>query len=267
MLPYNQEDLKKLCLQVTELAEETAKFIKNECDNFDLSRVEYKGAVDLVSYVDKETEKKLVKRLSELVPDAGFITEEGTVEQTKKDLVWVIDPLDGTTNFLHKLPLYSISIGLLYKEEPILGVIYEVNMKECFYAWKDGGAFLNGKSIKVSPAEKLIDSLIVAGFPYSLMDKTDNYFQILKELTTTTHGVRRLGSAAVDLAYVACGRFNAYFEFNLKIWDIAAGIIIVKEAGGTVTDFGGGKDYLYGKELLATGKIHSPMLEVIRKHW
>ncbi|HEX8549291.1 MAG TPA: inositol monophosphatase family protein, partial [Cytophagaceae bacterium] len=248
-MTLNPSRLKEVCNQVIELATETAVFLRTECENFDLSKIEHKGARDLVSYVDKEAEKKIVKRLSEILPEAGFVTEEGTVEQATNGLRWVIDPLDGTTNFLHKLPPFSISIALLDDEEILVGVVYEVNLKECFHAYKGGGAFMNGKVINVSPIPTLEESLIVAGFPYNVEDKVDAYFEILKEMVKTTHGIRRLGSAAVDLAYVACGRFNAYFEFNLKIWDIAAGILIVREAGGTVTDFTGGNGFLYGKEL------------------
>jgi myo-inositol-1(or 4)-monophosphatase len=160
-----------------------------------------------------------------------------------------------------------VSIALMDKEEHLIGVVYEPNLKECFYAWKNGGAFCNGFKISVSKITKLEDSLIATGFPYSLLDKTDNYFKILRSLVEKTQGLRRLGSAAVDLCYVACGRFEGYFEFNLKIWDIAAGVLIVKEAGGMVSDYFGGNDYIYGKELLASGKIQKPMMEIIQQNW
>src|SRR5690606_4344681 len=182
--------------------------------------------IDLVSYVDKESEQSLVKGLAKLVPSAGFITEEGTVKQTTQGLKWVIDPLDGTTNFLHKLPPFCISIALMMDDEILLGVVHEVNLEESFYAWKEGGAWCNEERISVSPISTLSDSLIATGFPYNMDGSHEKYFEIIKHCVGKSHGIRRLGAAAVDLAYVACGRFNAYFEFNLKIWDIAAGILI-----------------------------------------
>jgi myo-inositol-1(or 4)-monophosphatase len=260
-------NLETLCKKVTEIAREAGAFIESECRTFSLDKIEHKGARDLVSYVDKEAEKKIVKGLKQILPEAGFVTEEGTMEKTDNALKWVIDPLDGTTNFLHKLPTYSVSIALMDKEDYLLGVVYEPNLKECFYAWRNGGAYCNGSKITVSKINKLDDSLIATGFPYSLLDKTDNYFAIIRNFVEKTHGLRRLGSAAVDLCYVACGRFEGYFEFNLKIWDIAAGILIVKEAGGTVSDYSGGNDYIYGQELLATGNIQKPMMEIIQQHW
>jgi myo-inositol-1(or 4)-monophosphatase len=260
-------DLENLCEKVRAIAIEAGNFIEKESRTFSLDKIEHKGARDLVSYVDKESEKLVVRGLQQLLPEAGFITEEGTIEKTENSLKWVIDPLDGTTNFLHKLPTYSVSIALMDKEEHLLGVVYEPNLKECFYAWKNGGAFCNGIKISVSKINKLDDSLIATGFPYSLLDKTDNYFKILRNFVEKTHGLRRLGSAAVDLCYVACGRFEGYFEFNLKIWDIAAGVLIVKEAGGYVSDYYGGNDYIYGKELLASGNVQKPMMEIIQQNW
>ena len=260
-------ELKDLTGKVVSLARETGKFIWTESKNFDRSKIEKKGPSDLVSYVDKETEKRLVAGLSKLFPEAGFITEESTVVQEDKEYKWVIDPLDGTTNFLHALPPFSISIALLRGKELLIGVVYEVNLDECFYAWKGGGSWLNEKKISVSPVGELKDSLIASGFPYSLLNKSDNHFKTLQALQNSCHGIRRLGSAAVDLSYVACGRFEAYYEFNLKIWDIAAGILIVQEAGGQVCDFSDGNDYLYGKELLAAGNVKSEVLAVIQKYW
>lgn len=260
-------DLEQLCMQVIEISREAGKFMQREASGFDVSKIENKGKNDLVSYVDKETEKTLVKKLSAILPEAGFIAEEGTGEKGENALRWVIDPLDGTTNFLHRLPTYSISIALMDDEELLLGVVNEVNLQEVFYAWKGGGAYCNGKKIQVSPINKLESSLVATGFPYNLLNQSDNYFKIIQGFVEKTHGVRRLGSAAIDLAYVACGRFEGYFEFNLKVWDIAAGILIVKEAGGKVCDFSGGNDYLYGKELLASGNLQKPMLEVIQQFW
>jgi len=262
------EALKTLCDKTIILVKDAGEFIRKESKAFDTSKIESKGrSNDLVSYVDKETEKRLVAGLRSLLPDAGFIGEEGTEEVGKDGLKWVIDPLDGTTNFLHGMPSFSICVALMKEEELLIGVVYEINLDECFYAWKDGGAYLNGNKITISSVNELSKSLIATGFPYSMRGKTDEYFTIIKELVNKTHGLRRLGSAAVDLCYVACGRFEAYFEYNVQIWDIAAGILIVREAGGKVTDYSGNANCLSGKEVLAAGGIYDEALKIITKHW
>jgi myo-inositol-1(or 4)-monophosphatase len=261
-------NLSALCWSTVALVKDAGIFIRKESKGFDLSKIENKGrSNDLVSYVDKETEKTLVAGLRKILPQAGFIGEEGTSEEGKDGLQWVIDPLDGTTNFLHGIPSYSISVALIQGTVILVGVVYEINLDECFYAWKDGGAFLNGNKISISSVKELESSLIATGFPYVMRGKSDQYFEIIKHMVNKSHGLRRLGSAAVDLCYVACGRFEAYFEFNIHIWDIAAGILLVQEAGGKVTDYSGGDDYLQGKELLAAGAIHGEALEIIKKYW
>lgn len=263
----NTKSLSEICKSISSLTSQVRDFIQGESKGFDLNKIERKSQTELVSYVDKESEKRLVEGLKKILPEAGFITEEATVEREDKKYVWVIDPLDGTTNFMHKLPPYSISVALLEDKQVVAGVVHELNRNECFTAWKGGGAYLNGRKITVAPTQQLSESLIVTGFPYNLLDKTDAYFEIIKAFVRDTHGVRRLGSAAVDLAYVACGRLDAYFEFNLKIWDVAAGILIVQEAGGKVTDFSGGEDYLSGREIVAANAIHSSVIDVVKQHW
>lgn len=261
-------DLINITNQVAELAKKVGGFIKNESLNFDISKIEHKGTNDLVSYVDKESEKQIVEGLKQIFPEAGFVTEEGTETNSEnKDLYWVVDPLDGTTNFLHSLPVFSISIGLISNGDVVVGVVYEVNKDECFTAYKGGGAFCNSKKISISPIIKLQESLIATGFPYSLLGKDDAYFEIMKSLQNHSHGVRRLGSAAVDLCYVACGRFEAYYEFNLKPYDVTAGILIVQEAGGKVSDFKNEYTSLNGLEVLAAGGIHGEVLSIIQKYW
>jgi myo-inositol-1(or 4)-monophosphatase len=261
-------NLSWLCDRVVELTKETGNFIRKEGKAFDLSRIEYKGFNDLVSYVDKQAEIQLVKGLKEVLPEAGFITEEGTEKPSEAEYTWIIDPLDGTTNFLHGLPCFSVSVGLQYREEVVLGVVYEINLNECFYAWKGGGAFLNGNRIQVSGAPALGNSLICTGYPYSSMEMTELYLKILGSFMGKTHGVRRLGSAAADLAYVAAGRFEGFFEFNLNSYDVAAGVILIREAGGMVSDFRGGGDPVFGRELVASnGQVHQQMLAVIGEFW
>jgi myo-inositol-1(or 4)-monophosphatase len=254
--------------ELTLLTQSVANYIASQALTFSSDKIEHKGLNDLVSYVDKTAEIQLVKGLQQILPEAGFITEENTISQETKDFQWIVDPLDGTTNFMHSLPCYSISVALMYQNELVVGVVHEVNRNECFYAWKNGGAFLNGKAISVSNKPTLQDSLIATGFPYTVFEEIDDYLQLLKELMKCSHGLRRLGSAAVDLAYVACGRFESYFEYNLNAWDVAAGCLIVKEAGGQVSDFSGKENYLFGREILATNtSIHDSFLEIIQKEF
>lgn len=164
-----------------------------------------------MSYVDQEAERLIVDRLSVILPEAGFITEEGTNSTKGETYNWVIDPLDGTTNFIHNIPVFSVSIALMEKDELVLGVVYEVNRHECFYAIKDGGAFCNDTRIKVSEAPDLSASIIATGFPYYNFDLIDRYLATMKSLMQKTHGLRRFGSAAVDLCYVASGRTEGFF--------------------------------------------------------
>ena len=218
-----------------------------ESQGFDINRTEKKGLNDFVSYVDKGSEKMLVERLSLLLPEAGFVTEEGTSKKIGLKYCWVIDPLDGTTNFLHGFHPYAISIALREYDEVIAGVVHEVGGNETFTAWKDGGAWLNGRKIHVSEAARLADSLIATGFPYSDFSGLEAYMNCLSYFCKHTHGIRRLGSAAIDLAYVACGRFEAFYEYGLHPWDIAAGMLLVREAGGRVSDFSGNEKNLTGE--------------------
>lgn len=261
-------DLSILTEQVKNLTKEVGEFIRGEALVFDRNKVEYKGLNDMVSYVDKTAETYLVTGLSKLIPIAGFITEENTNNTVGESYNWIIDPLDGTTNFIHGIPTYSISIALQHKGELELGVVYEINRDECFSAWKDGGAFLNGESIKVSQESNVQNTLIATGFPYYDFQKQENYMKLLNELMQNCHGLRRIGSAAVDLAYVACGRFDAFFEYNLNSWDVAAGIVLVREAGGEVVDFAGSNEAISKRELLATnGKISKELLKSIKNYF
>lgn len=261
-------ELRELLDNTISVAKEAGAFIRRERQRFDITKVEHKGFNDLVSYVDKEAEKIVVKGLQNLIADAGFITEEGTISKEGEEYVWIIDPLDGTTNFIHGVPLYSVSIGLMRNQEMILGVVYEVNNNECFYATKGGGAFCNDTPIAVSPSPKLQSSLVTTGFPYADFGKMQSYLTILEHLMRNSHGVRRFGSAAVDLCYVACGRVEGFFEYNLNSYDVSAGTLIVQEAGGEVSDFAGGDNYLFGREIIASNKkIHSELLKVIHDSW
>lgn len=257
----------KIITDVISVSREAGEFLSKEAKGFTADMIELKGHNNLVSYVDKTCERLIVERLRKILPEAGFVTEEGTAGSNGENLLWVIDPLDGTTNFVHGLPIYSVSLALVRNNEPVLGVVYEVNKDECFHAVKGQGAYCNGKPIYVSKASKLDEALLATGFPYNDFGKMMPYLNILNELMKSSHGLRRMGSAAVDLAYVACGRFEGFFEFNLNSWDVAAGALLVTEAGGYVTDFKGGTDYIFGRELIAACGVHTDLLGTIKKFW
>ena len=265
--------LESVCEKVVSLAKEVGIFIQTEAASFSKDKIEYKGLNDLVSYVDKEAERKLVSGLKTILPEALFLTEEGTEGViTEDDLLpdtwyWIIDPIDGTTNFIHGLPIFSTSIGLVKNKQVYLGVVTDITRNDCFYAWKDGGAWLNGKPIKVSPTKTMAEGLFATGFPYSKFDKVTEYLAIVDEMLQKSHGLRRMGSAAIDLAYVSCGRFEGFFESNLKAWDVAGGICLVQEAGGTITDFTLGDNALFGKEIIASANTGAEMQEIIARNW
>jgi myo-inositol-1(or 4)-monophosphatase len=267
-------DLEKITKETIKVAKKAGNFIKKEAAAFDRNVVEYKAINNVVSYVDKETEKMIVRGLSKIVPDAGFITEEETVAQStdnqelKRNAArWIIDPLDGTANFIHGLPVFSVSIALAQGSEVIVGVVYNINAKEVYSAWKGGGAFCNGKKIAVSPIKTLNESLLATGFPYYKFDNQDKYLKILESLMQKTHGLRRMGSAAIDLAYVASGKFDGFYEYNLNSWDMAAGVLLIKEAGGIVSDFSGGENYLFGGDIVAGSAVQVELLREIQRFW
>jgi len=260
-------DLASLLAQTIAVSQEAAAFIRQERTHFSYQSAEVKGLNDLVSYVDKTSEELIVKGLRAIMPEAGFIVEENSASG-RADYNWIVDPLDGTTNFIHGIPCYAVSIALEYKGGIVLGVVNEVSRGECFSAFEGGGAFLNGQPIHVSERPVLSESLIATGFPIFNFSRLDQYLKTLEHLMRHTHGLRRIGAAAADLCYLACGRVDAFFEYNLNAWDVAAGALIVTEAGGTVCDFKGGGDWLFGKEISCTnGKLEKEFNEVIRKYF
>lgn len=262
---YNYQSI---CREVCVIAREVGDFIRQERKKFTPSHVEIKGEHNFVSYVDKTAEQKIVDALSKIIPESGCIAEENTSDKEGDVYNWVIDPLDGTTNFIHGIPCFSVSIALMAKDEVVVGVVYEVNLDECFYAYKGSKAFMNGQEISVTKANKLNDSLIATGFPYYDYRKMNPYLNLFASLMQHTRGLRRLGSAAVDLAYVACGRFEAFYEYGLNPWDVAAGTLIVQQAGGKVTDFKGDGDFVFGKEIIASnGLIHPEFLTIVKKYF
>ena len=257
-------DLNNLLKDSLDVIRSTAQFIKSQVDQVSSDDIEEKDMNSLVSYVDKEAENQLVSGLSNLISGAGFITEEDTIDQKGETYTWIIDPLDGTTNFLNQVPHFAISVALQKDNETVLGVVKEVNSGEEWSALKGNGAFLNGYKINVN-SKSYHDILVATGFPYSNDHDYEAYFDIMKQWLTETRGVRRFGSAALDLCYVACGRYGAYYEAALNPWDVAAGALIVEESGGKVSDFSGDNNFLYGGEILATSpQVFSKVLATIQ---
>jgi myo-inositol-1(or 4)-monophosphatase len=264
--PMDDINLERVTNRASDIIKEVGAFICRESKKFNQQHVELKGHNDLVSYVDKSAEEMLVKMLGDILPGCGFILEEKTSAENSKSLLkWIVDPLDGTTNFVHGVPCYCISVALAINDVIEIGIVYEINRDELFKAWKNGGAYLNNVPISVSKAESPALSLVATGFPYTDFSFMDQYMQIFHYCMKNTRGLRRLGSAAADLAYVACGRFDAFYEYGLNSWDVAAGSLIVAEAGGVVTDFKGEKDFVYGREILAANNnVHNDFLAVIK---
>ena len=261
----NIMELDTLLKQTIEITRNAGKFIEAMRKDFTFSKIEYKGQNDLVSFVDKKAENFLVDELAKILPEAGFIAEEGTGEAKK--INWVIDPLDGTTNFMHGLPPYAISIGLMDQNDLLLGVILDIPNNTCYYAHYKGNAYCEGERIRVSNVSNFHDGLFITGYPYKDFSKLENFNKLMYHFLSQTHGVRRFGSAAIDLAYVASGKSEGFFEFFLNPWDVAAGSLIVQRAGGIVTDFKGEDNYIFGKELIAANQVHEEMQKVIYHYW
>lgn len=275
--------LEELTRGVCEIAKQAGAYIREERRKFSLESVERKHAHDYVSYVDKGSEKQIVSALRQLLPEAGFITEEGTTKMEEgrckmeedsaispqsSSLTWVVDPLDGTTNFIHQYAPYAVSIALLQGKEILIGVVYEVCHDECYYAWKGGGAYveLKGESLKLKVSnQKIQDALLCLQLPYN----SDAYKPVIKHLIDKLYGnvgsIRMCGSAAMALCYVASGRYDGYAEKYIGQWDFMAGALIVKEAGGMVTNYEGSEDFTQGNNVVATnGVIQQDLLNVIK---
>ncbi|MEK7486045.1 MAG: inositol monophosphatase family protein [Planctomycetota bacterium] len=238
-------------------AEEAGKIIMKFFGNLSSENIQNKGRRELVTEADKQSERYIVQQIEQYFPQHSILAEEFTVKEAN-EFCWHIDPLDGTTNFRHAYPLFSISMGLEIAQELVMGVVYAPYLREMFFALKGHGAFLNQTPIQVSPETQLINSLLSTGFGYNLNETQNNNIANFSRLLLESQGIRRGGSAALDLAYVACGRFDGYWELHLKPYDVAAGTVLVQEAGGKVTDFSGGNNFLYSGQILASnGKIHS----------
>ena len=258
-------DLENIVEKVRLLALEIGEFLRTECKGFHRECVESKGTHDYVSYVDRESERRLVERLHEILPEAGFVAEEGTGSLSGEEYCWVVDPLDGTTNFIHGNAPFCVSIALRNRTDLLLGVVYEVCRDECYWAWKGSKAYLNGKEIQVSSVNALDNSFIQLGFPYQAERSRAFMTDIIRQLYGHVGGLRIQGSAAAELCYVAAGRFEGRIEAFLGPWDIAAGSLILMQAGGQISTFSGEFDFYSGREVLATnGKIHKELQQVIQ---
>ena len=276
------ENLEQITRLVCQVAREAGAYIRKERASFSVEKVERKHAHDYVSYVDKASETFIVSKLREIVPEAGFITEEGTTKKEDgsairpqtSDLTWVVDPLDGTTNFIHGFAPYAVSIALCKGGEIVVGVVYEIVSDECFYAWQGGGAWIDvrGKkddvrceSLHVGTSE-INDALLCLQLPYN----SDAYKPVIKRLIDHCYGnvgsIRMIGSAAIALCYVAAGRLDAYAERYIGQWDYMAGALIVKEAGGCVTNYDGEDYFMEGDSVVATnGVVHQALQDAVRE--
>ena len=249
---------------MTAAATKAARGLVRDFGEIENLQVSKKGPADFVTTADKKAEEVLVAGLTKARPRFGFLLEEGgKIEGADTSNRWIIDPLDGTTNFLHGIPHFSISIALERDGEPVAGVIYEPITDQMFWAEKGQGAYLNGRRIRVSARRRLEESLFATGIPFAGKQDHDRFLSQLKAVMAVSAGVRRFGSAALDLAYVAAGRYEGFWEFGLHPWDIAAGIVLVREAGGFVTDIGGGEMMESGEILAANDSLHGPLLKIL----
>jgi len=251
---------------MTAAARKAARGLLRDFGEVEQLQVSQKGPGDFVTAADHRVEKTLLQELKKARPDYGFLLEEGgVVAGNDPHHTWVIDPLDGTTNFLHSIPHFAISIGLVRKDEPVAGVIYQPLTDEMFWAEKGGGAWVNDRRLRVSARRRLDDAVIATGIPHQGRPEPERFLRQLQKVMAATSGVRRFGAASLDLAYVAAGRYEGFWEIGLKPWDIAAGIIIVREAGGYVSDFDTGQSPLEsGNVVAANDHLHAPLAALLK---
>jgi len=247
-----------------EVAKAAGRFLKENLSG-SLNRVDYKGEIDLVTEADRRAEEMIINALASRFPQISILAEEGGEAGHYSGMRWIIDPLDGTTSYAHRLPHFCVSIALEIDGLLRLGIVYNPCLDECFSAINGQGAFLNDEKISVSGTRELKKSLLATGFPYDRAESDRNNVDYFNAFILKIQGIRRMGSAALDLCYTAAGRFDGYWEMKLSPWDCAAGAVIVQEAGGTITDFSGGVFSIYSKEVLASnGLIHQQMIDILR---
>ena len=241
-------------------------YLKENYSAVQRPKVEFKGEIDLVTKCDKESQDIICSILAEKFPNHSILAEEDLNVEKEKEFLWLIDPLDGTTNFAHSLPVFSVSIAFFQEGKPLLGVVYAPILNEMFQAVKNGGAFLNQKKITVSKEKDLGNSVLATGFPYDCRESKQNNLKNFSKFLVKARAIRRWGVASIDLSYVAAGRFEGFWEPKLKPWDTAAGMLIVQEAGGKVTDYSDNPFDPFMKEILASNShIHNQMLQVIHE--
>ncbi|MBK6730175.1 MAG: inositol monophosphatase [Bacteroidetes bacterium] len=242
-----ESELQQICMQAIPVLKRTGNYIANSRKHLRQNQIALKGVRDMVTEIDKNAEIRLVKNLKKILPEAGFITEEKTTDQISKTYNWVIDPLDGTTNFVFGIPITAVSVALMKGKKILIGMVYEISMREMFYTWQGAPSFCNGEIIHVSKQKDFSKALVATGFPYTRIKRIPGITKSIAYFLEHCQDIRRFGSAATDLCYVACGRFEIYYEGYLQQWDIAAGILIVKNAGGVVKNFEGKEDYSENK--------------------
>jgi myo-inositol-1(or 4)-monophosphatase len=266
-MPFSEVSARKgpgtrgLLETAVEAAQQAGKFICANRGTLSAGDVSLKQAFDFVTRVDNESEQIIINIIRKRFPGHHFLAEESLHEIETEDYRWIIDPLDGTTNYIHGFPLSAISIGLQYKKEIIIGVILDPFREELFTAIKGEGAFLDGKKIAVSAVSGMEHSLIATGFPFKRKDLIDEYLALFKSIFLEVSDIRRAGSAALDLAHLACGRFDGFFEIGLAPWDCAAGSLLIKEAGGVITSFSGGNDFLSTGNIIAGNPFVHPVVQ------
>lgn len=258
--------LKVFLKEAIAAAKKSGELIKRRVGK--IKTIDYKGAIDLVTDVDKASERLIKEHLFKKFPKHLFLGEESGGQREGNGYRWIVDPIDGTTNFAHGFPYFSVSIALEIDRKPAVGVVYDPMHDELFYATKGGGAFLNKKKIKVSTIKDLKKSLLCTGFAYEIKDARDSNVEHFVDFLMTAQAIRRMGSAALDLCYVACGRFDGFWEIGLKPWDTAAAILIVTEAGGKLSKFNGAKYSHYDQEIMATnGLVHTQMSKILTRRF
>jgi myo-inositol-1(or 4)-monophosphatase len=249
-------------------ATEAAQILLDNFGRIKKSDIVEKQMNDFLTYVDEQSEQKIISIIHENFPDHAILAEESGMATASSDYIWIIDPLDGTKNYISEIPVFAISIALSHQENIIMGVVYDPVRKEMYHARENKGAYLDDRPIRVSGQTDLINSLIATGFPFKHKELLPEYTDCFKDIFRNVSGMRRLGAAAIDLAYVACGRFEGFWELALNPWDVSAGLLLIRESGGQVSDFWGREDYVPSEYFLATnGIIHPHMLGIIRKYF
>lgn len=258
--------MEEILLKLKSACDTVGAFQLKNWNRVNADAVNDKSLNQLVSFVDQQSEQILVEALLAAVPGSTIIGEESASEnRVITEYTWVIDPLDGTTNYLHGLPVFSISVALLHHGEPVIGIVDCPVLNERFTTIKGQGAYLNDTRIQVATNNSLSHSLLATGFPYHNFDEMQAYLNVLTHFMHNTRGLRRMGSAAIDLAYTACGRFDAFFELNLNPWDVAAGVLLVREAGGVVTTFNGDSSVIFENQIVAASQsLYPKMTEVLQ---